>query len=63
LSRSTRERSYKGQSVKIAVDGDKVEFNGANVMKTDLGANDGVIRVIDTVLLPNQRPARRNRPP
>ena len=48
----TSAKTVNGQSVKIAVDGGKVEVDGANVVKTDIGASNGVIHVIDTVLLP-----------
>jgi uncharacterized surface protein with fasciclin (FAS1) repeats len=34
------------------VDGGKVKVDGANVVKTDIAASNGVIHVIDTVLLP-----------
>jgi uncharacterized surface protein with fasciclin (FAS1) repeats len=45
-------KTVNGQMVKIMVDGNKVRVNDANVVKTDVGASNGVIHVIDTVLLP-----------
>jgi len=48
----TSAKTVNGQSVKIAVDGGKVKVNDANVVKTDIGASNGVIHVIDAVLLP-----------
>ena len=48
----TSEKTVNGQSVKIAVDGGKVKVNDANVVKTDIAASNGVIHVIDAVLLP-----------
>jgi uncharacterized surface protein with fasciclin (FAS1) repeats len=45
-------KTVNGQMVKITVDGAKVKVNDANVIKTDVGASNGVIHVIDTVLLP-----------
>ena len=48
----TSAKTVNGQSVKIAVDGGKVKVDGANVVKTDIGASNGVIHVIDAVLLP-----------
>jgi uncharacterized surface protein with fasciclin (FAS1) repeats len=48
----TSAKTVNGQSVKIAVDGGKVKVDGANVIKTDVGASNGVIHVIDAVLLP-----------
>lgn len=44
--------TVQGQDVKIAVKGDKVHVNNANVVKTDIGTSNGVIHVIDTVILP-----------
>lgn len=38
--------------VKIAVEKDKVKINGANVVKADIECANGVIHVIDAVLLP-----------
>ena len=48
----TSAKTVNGQSVKISVDGGKVKVNDANVVKTDVGASNGVIHVIDAVLLP-----------
>ncbi len=41
-----------GPSIKIAVDGDMVMVNDATVTKTDIETSNGVIHVIDKVLLP-----------
>ena len=41
-----------GQYVKIMVDGDKVFVNDAQVVLTDVAASNGVIHVIDSVILP-----------
>ena len=41
-----------GMPVKISVDGDKVMINDAQVIITDVQADNGVIHVIDSVLLP-----------
>jgi transforming growth factor-beta-induced protein len=38
--------------VKISVTEGKVKINSANVVKTDIECANGVIHVIDTVLLP-----------
>jgi uncharacterized surface protein with fasciclin (FAS1) repeats len=48
----TGAKTVNGQSVKIAVNDGKVMVDGANVVKTDVGASNGVIHVIDAVLLP-----------
>ena len=41
-----------GPSVKITVDGSKVMINDAEVLITDIETSNGVIHVIDTVILP-----------
>jgi len=48
----TSAKTVNGQSVKIAVDDGKVKVDDANVVKTDVAASNGVIHVIDAVLLP-----------
>ncbi len=48
----TSAKTVNGQAVKITVDGGKVKVNDANVVKTDVVASNGVIHVIDAVLLP-----------
>ena len=48
----TKATTVQGQDVKIAVKGEKVHVNNANVVKTDIGTSNGVIHVIDTVILP-----------
>ena len=44
-----------GQRVDIKVDGGKVMVDGANVVKTDIGCSNGVIHVIDSVILPSDK--------
>jgi uncharacterized surface protein with fasciclin (FAS1) repeats len=46
-------KTVNGQSVKIAVDGDKVMVDSAHVVTPDIMASNGVIHVIDSVILPN----------
>jgi uncharacterized surface protein with fasciclin (FAS1) repeats len=48
----TSAKTVNGQAVTVAVAGGKVKVNDANVVKTDIAASNGVIHVIDTVLLP-----------
>jgi uncharacterized surface protein with fasciclin (FAS1) repeats len=48
----TSAKTVQGQSVKIAVTGGKVSVDGANVTATDIAASNGVIHVIDAVILP-----------
>jgi uncharacterized surface protein with fasciclin (FAS1) repeats len=44
--------TVNGQSVMITVDGGHVMVNDANVVATDIIASNGIIHVIDTVILP-----------
>ncbi|CAM3005279.1 fasciclin domain-containing protein [Vibrio mytili] len=44
--------TVQGGEVKITVDGDMVMINDANVVAADVKASNGVIHVIDTVLMP-----------
>jgi len=45
-------KTVQGSSVKIAVTGGKVTVDAANVVTTDIAASNGVIHVIDAVILP-----------
>ena len=45
-------KTVNGKSVQIMVEGGTVMVDNAKVVKTDIGASNGVIHVIDTVLLP-----------
>lgn len=44
-----------GKSLSIAVSGDKVMVNEATVVITDIEASNGVIHVIDSVILPSEK--------
>ena len=46
-------KTVNGQDVAIQVADNGVRINDANVIKTDIGASNGVIHVIDTVILPS----------
>ena len=46
--------TVQGASVAVTVDGDTVRINDAQVVITDIAAANGVIHVIDTVLVPPQ---------
>lgn len=46
--------TLQGEPVKIVVQDGKVMVNGAEVIKTDVECTNGVIHVIDTVLMPPQ---------
>ncbi len=45
-------KTVNGASAKIMVAGGKVMVDGANVVKTDIVASNGVIHVIDAVIMP-----------
>ncbi len=49
----TEAKTVQGQAAKITVKDGKVMVDGATVTATDIGATNGVIHVIDTVILPN----------
>lgn len=44
--------SLNGQRIDVKVAGGKVTVDAANVVKTDIGCTNGVIHVIDSVILP-----------
>jgi uncharacterized surface protein with fasciclin (FAS1) repeats len=48
----TSAKNVQGQAVRIAVDGGKVKVDGATVTTADVMASNGVIHVIDSVILP-----------
>ena len=48
----TEAKTVQGQSVKIMVKGGKVSVDGATVTATDIAASNGVIHVIDSVIMP-----------
>jgi uncharacterized surface protein with fasciclin (FAS1) repeats len=48
----TTAKTVQGANVTITVNGSAVKVNDANVVQTDVEASNGVIHVIDTVLLP-----------
>lgn len=47
-------KTLDGQDVRISSDGGAVMVNDAKVVKADVMASNGVIHVIDTVLLPKE---------
>src|SRR5271165_1090473 len=46
-------KTVEGQSLNVTTSSMGVKVNNANVIKTDVMASNGVIHVIDTVVLPN----------
>jgi len=47
-------KTLQGDSVSIGLKGDAAKVNDANLIKTDIDASNGVIHVIDSVLLPGK---------
>ncbi len=45
-------QTLNGEELTVAIDGDAVTINGATVVAADLKAENGVVHVIDTVLVP-----------
>ena len=48
-------KTVLGKNVRIKVTDGKVKINKANVVKTDVKSSNGVIHVIDTVILPPEK--------
>ena len=46
-------KTVEGQSLYVTASSKGVKVNNADVIKTDVMASNGVIHVIDTVVLPN----------
>jgi uncharacterized surface protein with fasciclin (FAS1) repeats len=47
-------KTVQGGEVTIAVEGESVKVDGANVTATDIDCSNGVIHVIDAVILPKE---------
>jgi uncharacterized surface protein with fasciclin (FAS1) repeats len=45
-------KTVQGSAAKVTVNGSSVKIDNANVIKTDIAASNGVIHVIDAVILP-----------
>jgi uncharacterized surface protein with fasciclin (FAS1) repeats len=52
VMRMTSARTVMGKDVRISMMGDKVMIGDAHVVKADVRASNGVVHVIDTVLMP-----------
>lgn len=46
-------KTVQGSELDVSASGGKVKVDDANVVKTDIAADNGVIHVIDTVLMPS----------
>jgi uncharacterized surface protein with fasciclin (FAS1) repeats len=51
--KSGRLKMLNGEKVQVAVDNGRVNFGDAQVLRTDIAASNGVIHVIDTVVMPD----------
>lgn len=51
--KTMKAKTVNGQSLDVKVSGGTVTVDKAKVVKTDVAASNGVIHVIDTVVLPN----------
>lgn len=49
----TSAQAVSGDTITVMTRGGKVQVNHANVVKTDISASNGVIHVIDAVILPS----------
>jgi uncharacterized surface protein with fasciclin (FAS1) repeats len=49
---SPKLKSVQGQELTVRVEGSAVSIDGASVIQTDIAASNGVIHVIDSVVLP-----------
>ena len=47
-------KSLNGQRIDVKIDGGKVMVDGAQVLTTDIACTNGVIHVIDSVILPSE---------
>jgi uncharacterized surface protein with fasciclin (FAS1) repeats len=50
--KSSDVKSVEGNTIKVVVAGGKVTVGGANVVKADIKASNGIIHVVDKVLMP-----------
>lgn len=48
----TTANTVEGRAIRIRADGNQLRINGATVVKADVNASNGVIHVIDQVLMP-----------
>ena len=53
VAKMSTAKTIEGKSVKIMMEGNKVMVNDAQVIITDIKASNGVIHVLDKVILPS----------
>ncbi len=52
LSNGLKAKTVQGEEVTVMIKGKTVKFNKSGLVKADIGTSNGVIHVIDTVLIP-----------
>lgn len=52
LKDGLKAKTVQGSTIMVDINGSNVRFNNAGLVKADIGATNGVIHVIDTVLVP-----------
>ena len=52
LSNGQQIRTVQGQTVRVSINGGNIRINNSNVTQADIRASNGVIHVIDAVLIP-----------
>jgi uncharacterized surface protein with fasciclin (FAS1) repeats len=52
VTKLSEAKTVNGAMIKVSTDGGKVMINDANVVKADIETSNGVIHVIDSVILP-----------
>lgn len=57
VAKLTSAKTAQGQNVSIKTDKKGVMVDGARVIKVDIPASNGVIHVIDAVIIPSEEPA------
>jgi transforming growth factor-beta-induced protein len=45
--------TVQGEKLEVAIDGDTVTVGGATVSQPDVAASNGVVHVVDSVLVPS----------
>jgi len=62
VAKLTSAKTVQGEEITVKVEGDMVMVNNAKVTQTDIMASNGVIHVIDTVILPPSVAEKLNAP-
>jgi uncharacterized surface protein with fasciclin (FAS1) repeats len=52
LKNGMNAKTVQGETIKVTINGSNVRFNNAKLVKADIDTSNGVIHIIDTVILP-----------